>query len=60
MVGNSLKSDVIPALAAGAFGVHVPHELMFALEHADPPTDNPRFHQIADLGALPALIAKLA
>ena len=24
MVGNSLKSDVVPAIAAGAYGVHVP------------------------------------
>lgn len=27
MVGNSLKSDVIPALAVGSWGVHVPHDL---------------------------------
>src|SRR5690606_12602591 len=27
MVGNSLKSDVVPAIAAGAYGVHVPHDL---------------------------------
>jgi len=26
MVGNSVKSDVIPAIEAGAWGVHVPHE----------------------------------
>jgi putative hydrolase of the HAD superfamily len=31
MVGNSLKSDVVPALAAGAWGVHVPHEHACAL-----------------------------
>ena len=27
MVGNSLKSDVIPALDSGAWGIHVPHDL---------------------------------
>jgi putative hydrolase of the HAD superfamily len=60
MVGNSLKSDVIPALEAGAWGVHVPHGLTWALEAADPPTGHPRFHVLDDLGRLPALVAKLA
>jgi len=27
MVGNSLKSDVLPALAVGAWGIHVPPDL---------------------------------
>ena len=60
MVGNSMKSDVLPALAAGAFGVHVPHDLQWDLEHAEPPSPgHPRYHQIADLGVLPGLIAGL-
>ena len=28
MVGNSLRSDVLPAIEAGAWGVFVPHELI--------------------------------
>ena len=39
MVGNSLKSDVLPMLEAGGWGVHVPHGLTWALERADPPPD---------------------
>jgi putative hydrolase of the HAD superfamily len=60
MVGNSLKSDVNPALAAGAWGVHVPHGLTWALESADEPLGHPRYAALPDLGALPALIAGLA
>ncbi|RWA60470.1 HAD family hydrolase [Mesorhizobium sp. M4B.F.Ca.ET.190.01.1.1] len=56
MVGNSLKSDVVPAIEAGGWGVHVPHELTWVLEHVEAPTTAPRFRQIADLGQLPALI----
>ena len=56
MVGNSLKSDVLPAIAAGAIGVHVPYHVTWALEHADEPVDEPRFHRIAHLGELPALL----
>ena len=58
MVGNSLKSDVIPALDAGAWGVHVPHDLTWAFEHAEAPMDHPRFRVIPDLSQLPAIIAE--
>lgn len=60
MVGNSLKSDVIPALAAGLWGVHVPHELTWAYEQADAPIDHRHFRQIADLSYLPNLITALS
>ncbi|MCA3572292.1 MAG: HAD family hydrolase [Aestuariivirga sp.] len=60
MVGNSLKSDVVPAIAAGAYGVHVPHELTWALEHEAAPEGNPRFHRIGTLGELPPLIGQIA
>ncbi len=60
MVGNSLKSDVIPALEAGSWGVHVPHGLTWALEIADRPTDHHRFHELTDLSGLPGLVARLA
>ena len=59
MVGNSLKSDVLPALAAGAHGVHVPHPLTWALEHADPPRADVRFFSIPDLSHLPGLVQSL-
>jgi putative hydrolase of the HAD superfamily len=59
MVGNSLASDVVPALRAGAHGVHVPSDYNWELDaHKEPITD-PRFHRVPDLGALQPLIAKL-
>ncbi len=59
MVGNSLKSDVIPALQAGSWGVHVPHDLTWALEHADAPEAEERFRQMPDLGHLPDLVREI-
>ena len=59
MVGNSVRSDIVPALNAGAWGVHVPHEHNFALELSDLPEHHERFRQIPDLGALEGLIATL-
>lgn len=59
MVGNSLKSDVIPAIEAGCWGVHVPQEHEWSFEAADTPTGHHRFHLIADLGELPALVDQI-
>jgi putative hydrolase of the HAD superfamily len=59
MVGNSLKSDVLPVIAAGGVGVHIPHGLTWALEHAEAPEGHSRFHILPDLGALSALLAAL-
>lgn len=59
MVGNSLKSDVIPAIEAGAWGVHVPHDLTWAIEHADPPRGTGRFLEIRHLGELASILADL-
>ena len=57
MVGNSMKSDVVPAIEAGGWGVHVPHDLLWDLEHAEAPEGNARFHAIPSLADLPELVA---
>ena len=59
MVGNSLKSDILPAIDAGSWGIYVPHDLTWAYERVDPPADSSRFREIADLGALPDLLGGL-
>jgi putative hydrolase of the HAD superfamily len=59
MVGNSLKSDIMPALEAGSWAIFVPHELTWEHEHVDPPTQHPRFQQIESFASLPKAIAKM-
>lgn len=59
MVGNSLKSDILPALAAGAWAVHVPHELTWALEHAEEPVGEGRYRKLVDLGGLVGLVQEI-
>jgi len=59
MVGNSLKSDVVPALDAGAWGVFVPHEINWALEHHDEPEGAERYRQIGDLSELAGLVREI-
>jgi len=59
MVGNSLKSDIVPAIAAGSYGVFVPHALTWVLENVEKPAAVPRFHEITHLGELPELLNRL-
>ena len=59
MVGNSLRSDVIPVIEAGGWGVHVPHAVTWAMERAEPPVNAPRFRQLAHLGELAKMIQGL-
>ncbi|MEM1129508.1 MAG: HAD family hydrolase [Pseudomonadota bacterium] len=56
MVGNSVKSDILPVIEAGGWAVHVPHDLGWALEHAEPPHGHERYHTIGHLGGLAALL----
>jgi putative hydrolase of the HAD superfamily len=56
MIGNSVKSDILPAIEAGSWGVHVPYEITWAMEHADAPVEHPRFRRLGQLGELSELI----
>jgi putative hydrolase of the HAD superfamily len=56
MVGNSMKSDVVPMIRAGGWGVFLPGSLSWALEHADAPEDAPRFREIRDLSGLAPIL----
>ncbi|WP_425988150.1 HAD family hydrolase [Brevundimonas sp. TWP2-3-2] len=57
MAGNSVKSDVIPAIEAGAFAVHIPYHVTWAHEIAEPPVDHPRFGLLDSISELPGWIA---
>jgi putative hydrolase of the HAD superfamily len=60
MVGNSLRSDVIPVLDLGGFAVHIPYALTWAHERVDsPPAEHSRFAALEHLGQLPGLIDRL-
>ena len=59
MAGNSMASDVVAPIAAGAWGVFVPHGLEWALEKAPTPEGHPRFRRISTLADLPDLAEDL-
>jgi putative hydrolase of the HAD superfamily len=53
MIGNSMKSDVLPALEAGLWGIHIPYRITWAHEHAEPPSDSPRFAELETISDVP-------
>lgn len=58
MIGNSIKSDVLPVLAVGAHAVHVPYHTTWAHEHVEHNVEHPRFRQIKHINEIvPALLA---
>lgn len=60
MVGNSLKSDVLPVLRLGGAGVHIPYHLLWQHEQVEAaPVDQSRFRRIERLTDLPAVLSAL-
>jgi putative hydrolase of the HAD superfamily len=60
MVGNSLRSDILPVLHIGAHAVFIPHALTWAHEAADPPApEHPGYYEIEHIGMLPGLLQAL-
>ncbi len=52
MAGNSVRSDVLPALEAGCAAVLIPYPLVWSHEAAELPPAHPRFRSLASLGDL--------
>lgn len=60
MVGNSMRADVLPVLALGGIAVHVPYVHTWSYDVAEePPVDDGRYFELAHLGELPPLLARL-
>ncbi|HJV49498.1 MAG TPA: HAD family hydrolase [Geothrix sp.] len=56
MVGNSVKSDILPVLALGARAIHIPYHLTWAHEVVAVPVEFP-FPVLDSIHELPALLA---
>jgi putative hydrolase of the HAD superfamily len=52
MIGNSPRSDINPALAAGLRAVYVPHPRTWSLEHEELPESHPRLLVIRQIREL--------
>jgi putative hydrolase of the HAD superfamily len=60
MVGNSVRSDVLPVLELGARAVHVPYHVTWVLEQAEPDPERHDFPVLESIRDLPACIDALS
>ncbi len=57
MIGNSLKSDILPVLALGGHGVHVPFHTTWVHEKIEHEVHHPNFREVAHVhDILPILL----
>lgn len=60
MIGNSMRSDVLPVLELGGWAVYIPNELTWSHENADPPVERGhRCLEVEHLGLLAERIREL-
>jgi putative hydrolase of the HAD superfamily len=59
MVGNSIKSDVLPVLELGGYAVHVPYPMLWELERVETPPVHERFIELENLRQLPGWIENM-
>ena len=58
MIGNSMRSDIVPIVQIGAHAVHVPYLSTWEHEQDHPPLDAEHYTELKHLGLLPQLISE--
>lgn len=56
MVGNSVRSDVLPLLELGATAIHVPYEFLWAHEAVPDAAEDPRFRTLGSITEVPEVL----
>jgi putative hydrolase of the HAD superfamily len=49
IVGNSLKSDIIPILKLGGYGIHIPFHTHWSLDKVDVKIESPKFREVCSI-----------
>lgn len=61
MIGNTLRSDIIPPLKLGAQAIHIPYQTSWHFEQGEvPEEDRDRYIVLPSMKDVPALLEKLA
>ncbi len=58
MVGNSLRSDILPVVAIGGMAIHIPYQLTWAHEHVDD-YEELVYLTLEHIGELPGVLERL-
>lgn len=59
MLGNSLKSDILPVLELGGHGIHIPFHTTWIHEQVDHVVEHERFFEVGNIAQAADLIRKL-
>ncbi|USQ94877.1 HAD family hydrolase [Caulobacter sp. RL271] len=60
MAGNSMRSDILPALEAGCWGALIPYPLVWAHEAAEAPVGHERYAELGSIRELAAWVDGIA
>lgn len=59
MIGNAMKSDILPVIDLGGHAIFVPHTLMWGYEEASAPQNHPNYYETATLLDAMACVDKI-
>jgi putative hydrolase of the HAD superfamily len=59
MIGNSMRSDIVPVVQIGGHAVHIPYYTTWDHERKHPYIDPKNFKQLKHIGLLPGLIEEI-
>ncbi len=59
MAGNSVRSDVLPMIHAGGYGVYVPFDILWEHEHEEVPANTPRFYAVNDIRGVAEVVTAI-
>ncbi|MGM0945352.1 MAG: HAD family hydrolase [Bacteroidota bacterium] len=60
MLGNSLKSDILPVLELGGYGIHIPYHITWAHEQVNHEIVHERFFQVKNINEVNQLIRQIS
>ncbi len=60
MVGNSMRSDILPVLELNGTGIYIPYQVTAHFEIVEEDVSHLQFHQLQSISEVPALLADLA
>lgn len=59
MLGNSLKSDILPVLELGGHGIHIPFHITWLHEQIEHEVEHERFYKVENIAEAAELIQKI-
>lgn len=59
MIGNSLKSDVMPVLGLGGYAIHVPYHTTWVHERVEVKINNPKFFECKSIVGVVEILSKI-